>query len=574
MPHHRSRISGWSTIVLVAALLLSNPWLVLAQEAPATPTTGGETIRSLTREEFTAQLEAEMGFSEAATPGGVFIDADVGDIQTMNPLLAEDDVTLPVIALVYEGLIGTDVRTGQPAPTGLADSWDIAPDGVTYTFHLNEDVRWHDGADVTAADVQFSFDALANPDTGSSYTQSFLDATESWRVVDDDTFEVVAREPLYTFLYNLVTWIVPKHVWEGVPAADWRTDGGSTGADPARVVGTGPFKFQEWRQGERVTLVRNDGYHGKAPYLDSYVMTVWPEQTAAVNALLNGEIDAVLLEASEVETVRSTPGLAVATFPTAGFNFYLTNLDPEKTTLFQDRNVRRALLHALDRESIAENILLGQAEVAQGSQPIVSPAYAPDRLTTRYDYDPEQAKILLAEAGWTDADGDGIVDKDGRPFAFEVVYASGSPTSDQQAAYMQDAWRAIGVDMTPRSLEFPALVDILTESRDFDIAMLAFGWDATFIQDMMFGCAQYEGGFNAVKYCNEEVDAINAEAMRTFDETARRELMIEATDLVNEDLPVAVLHFTNDNIGYSDRLQNFKPTSWGVDMTYVWIRES
>jgi ABC-type transport system substrate-binding protein len=138
---------------------------------------------------------------------------------------------------------------------------------------------------------------------------------------------------------------------------------------------------------------------------------------------------------------------------------------------------------------------------------------------------------------------------------------------------MQDAWRAIGIDATPRALEFPALIETLTVDHDFDIALLAFGWDASFLQDSMFGCDQYEGGFNVVRYCNEAVDALNAEAMRTFDEEARRELVIEATNLINEDLPVAVLHFDNTNIGYSARLQNYVPSAWGTDFTYVWIRE-
>ena len=117
------------------------------------------------------------------------------------------------------------------------------------------------------------------------------------------------------------------------------------------------------------------------------------------------------------------------------------------TTKWQDERVRQAFLYALDRESIVNDILLGYAEVAQGTQPVISYAYAPDQITTKYTYDPEKAKALLAEAGWTDSDGDGIVDKDGEPLSFELLYAAGSPTRDQIVAYMQDAWRAVGVDM-------------------------------------------------------------------------------------------------------------------------------
>ncbi len=558
---------------LVAGTGLVVPRSAFAQESAATPAALTEAITSQTREEFRAEILEAMGYTEAATPGGTFIDSNVNDVQTIHPLLADDAASLSVVGKLYDQLVGGDVRTGGPAPNGLADYWEIAEDGRTYTFHLNQDAKWHDGTDITADDVQFSFDALANLEVGSAYTQSFLDAAESWRVIDEHTFEVVAREPLFTFLYDLVTWIVPKHIWENVPVADWRTDGGATGQDPARVVGSGAWKFGEWRQGESITLNRNDDYYEKVPNLESYVLRIWPDQTSVVNALLNGEMDAAGLEPADVETVKATDGLLVANYPTRGFSFYMTNLDPEKSEFFLDARVRHALLHGLDRESIVNDILLGNAEVAQGTQPVISYAYDPDRITTKYTFDPERSRELLAEAGWTDADGDGIVEKDGQPFSFEFLYSSGSPTSDQIVAYMQDAWRNVGIEATPRALEFPALIETISESHDYDMALLGFNWNATFIQDSMFSCDQYEGGFNMVRYCNEEVDRLNFEATRTFDEEARRELIIQATNIVNEDLPVAVLHFSRANIGYSDRLQNFEPNSWGVDLAYVWIQQ-
>jgi peptide/nickel transport system substrate-binding protein len=561
--------------VLAGALAVGTglvvPRSVFAQDA--TPSALMEPVRTLTREEFVAQLEEELGYTEAATPGGTFIDSNVNDIQTIHPLIADDADSNAASGLLYDGLIGGDVRTGQPAPTGLADFWEIAPDGRTYTFHLNKNAKWHDGVDITAEDVQFSFDALANPDLGSSYSSNFLEATESWRVIDEHTFEVVAKEPLFTFLYEMHSVVVPKHIWESVPISEWRTDGGATGQDPSRVVGSGPFKFQEWRQGESISYVRNDNYYQKAPYVDSYVIRIWPDQTSVTNAFLNGEIDVSAVEPADVATVEATEGLKIKVYPTRSFSYYMTNLDPAKTTLFGDKPVRQALFYGLDRESIVNDILLGYAEVAQGTQPVISYAYAPDQITTVYNYDPEKAKALLAEAGWSDTDGDGIADKDGIRLAFEMIYPSGTPSTDQMVAYMQDAWQAIGVEMTPRAMEFAALVETITGDHNFEVAMLGFGWDASFIQDAMFGCAQYEGGFNMMKYCNERVDELNYEAKRTFDDDARRDLLIEATDLVNEDLPVGVMHFRKAISGYSDRLQNFEPSSWGVDLSYVWIQQ-
>jgi peptide/nickel transport system substrate-binding protein len=541
-----------------------------AQEA--TPASA-EPMASLTREEYRAQVQEAMGFTDAATPGGTFIRAIVSDPQTIHPLLADDEDSINLVEQLYDPLVGIDLLTGGPAPSGLADSWDVGADGRTYTFRLNPDALWHDGTPVTADDVQFSLDALANPDVGSSYQGSFLAAIESWRVIDDHTFEVVAKEPLFTVLYDLVNWIIPRHIWENVPVSDWRTDGGATGQDPARVVGSGPFRFREWLPGESVTLDRNPDYFDQAPYLESYSMLIRPDQTAIVNALINAEIDAAVLEPADVATIAGTDGLAVATYPTADFNFYLTNLDPEKSTLFQDVRVRQALLYALDREAIASDILLDNARVANGTQPEISYAYAPERLTTQYTFDPDRARALLADAGWADGDGDGIVELEGTPLSFEVLYPSGSPTYDQELAYIQDAWREVGIDAQPTTLDFPALVGTLTGDHAFDMAFLGFGWDATFIQDLMFGCDQYEGGFNVVRYCNPQLDEINARAKRTLPEAPRRELVIAATDMINEDLPVGVLHFNDANLGYSTRLQNFRPTAWGLDLTSIWISE-
>ena len=568
----RSHSRAWLAIASLVATALVLPSPALSQDA--SPAASGEATRSLTREEFAAQQQEELQYTEAATPGGTFIDANTADIQTVQPLLAEEEFTIEVLDLVYDTLVGGSLWNGQIAPDQLADYWEVAADGRTYTFHLNKNATWHDGTDFTAADVQFSADALANPETGSAYTGNFIGTFESWRAIDDDTFELIATEPTYTALFEILSfYIVPKHLWENVPLAEWRNDPGASGTDPSRVVGTGPFKFQEWIQGDSVTLVRNDAYYGKVPYLDSYVLRVWPDQTAMVNALLNDEIDAAELEAPDIAAVEGTPGITVVHYPTRGFSYYEFNLDPEVTTKWQDQRVRQALLYALDRESIVDNILLGYAEVAQGTQPVVSYAYAPDQVTTNYTYDPEKATALLAEAGWTDTDGDGVVDKDGEPLAFELLYQTGSPLTDQLVAYLQDAWSGIGVAATPRSLEFPALIEATTTNPTFEMALYGFSWNASFIQDFMFGCDQYQVGFNDMKYCNEELDAIYNQAKRTFDEEARRELLIQASNIVNDEQPVAVLYFNQDHDGFRDVVQNYRPSTWGEDLTQVWIQQ-
>jgi peptide/nickel transport system substrate-binding protein len=570
MPNFTRRDLNRSLMIAGAAAAI--PRIARAQDDA--PMGSGEPIVSENREDWWAAYQDAKNLTAPDGPGGTYVDAGVSDIQSLQPFLAEEQETLGIVGLIYEQLVGADPETGEPAPNALADYWEIAPDGRTYTFHLNRNATWHDGVPVTAEDVVFSFDALADETTGSVYTASFVDAVESWRAIDDHTVEMVATDARFDFLYTLVAFIVPKHIWGDIPVGEWATDSGATGDDPSRVVGSGPFKFGEWRQGELVTLVRNDDYYDKVPYLEQIIRVAWPDQGAVLNAFLNGDVDVTGLEPADMPQVEGVEGVTIFEYPTRGFTYLEFNLDPEVTTMFEDKRVRQAMMLALDRQSVVDDILLGYAEVAQGPQPVVSYAYAPEEMTTTYGFDPERARELLAEAGWTDSDGDGIIDRDGVAMSFEYLYPSGSPTSDQLAAYVQDAWKAIGIDAQPRSLEFPALIEATTTDPTFAVAAYGFSWDATFIQDAMFGCNQYQVGFNDMRYCNPDLDAINAEAKITFDDEQRRDLLVEASNIVNEELPVLVLHFSKALVAAQDRVQNFDPNTWGgIPINFRWIQE-
>ena len=341
---------------------------------------------------------------------------------------------------------------GRPVP-GLADSWEVSEDELTYTFHLNQDAKWHDGIDFTADDVAFSFDAAFDPNTGFPYRSIVNDAVASYRVIDENTFEMTAREKLVTFLYEgagAIT-IMPKHIWGDVDPASWSFDGGSTGQDPARVIGTGPFKFEEWVQGDHVSVIRNDDYYDKVPYVDGLTMRVLPDSDSSVLALKQQEIDIMeFVPPAQMASVQSTEGLTVDVYDFFNFTYYAFNLDPEQTELFQDRRVRQALFYALDRDSITQNIYFGYGEAATGTQPPISPAYAPDQMQPSYDFDPEKAKSLLAEAGWSLDDG--VMTKDGQKLEFDFLYSGGEPVVDQLVTYMKEAWEEIGVRINLTSI--------------------------------------------------------------------------------------------------------------------------
>jgi peptide/nickel transport system substrate-binding protein len=250
-------------------------------------------------------------------------------------------------------------------------------------------------------------------------------------------------------------------------------------------------------------------------------------------------------------------------------------MDPEKTTLFQDQRVRAALFIAIDKEAIKNNIYLGLGEVARGTQPKLSFAYAPESVEVTYDYDPERAKQLLADAGWADTNGDGIVEKDGQDFRFELLLPSGGgATTDQLLAELQQRWREIGVEMTPNLMEWSAMQDVTDKTHDFQALLQGFSWDASGSQGTLFRCDSYEGGFNNIKYCNEEFDRLDDQQLRELDREKRRELLIEQSNIIWNDLPVLIYRFAVERPSFSTRLHNFFPTGNGGvywSLPFVWV---
>ncbi len=571
-------------VVLVLAFGGIVPAVGAQDASPASSPAGtGEPIASVTREEYYQQLRENFEFEEPASQGGQLIQGELSDISTTNPLLVDDTYSNWIASLTFETLVQINPIDGSIAP-GLADRYELAPDGVTYTFDLNPDARWHDGTDLTANDVLFSFD-YANSDEGIyAYRSDFQSEVESYRAVDDDTVEIVTTGPIASFLYDVpgTVYVMPRHLWEEVPFANWQNDPGSTGQDPARVIGTGPFRFQEWVQNDHVTLVRNDEYWDPqaTPVIDEYRYRVLPDENTLVQALIAGEIDVFEnIPPAQVEDVRNSGNADVLSQPSLGFNWYAPN---HQLPIFQEVEVRQALLHALDRQLIADEIYLGFAEVANGTQPVLSPSYAPDQIETVYDFDPDRARELLEQAGWSDSDGDGTVDKDlngdgqigdDEQLRFEFLYTEGVAIYEQMVPYMQEAWAEIGATMVPQAVPFPTLSQRVDDG-DFGIALYGFTWDPDGGQGVMFRCDAFApDGFNSMRYCNPQYDELDDRMESTLDAEARRQLQIELSNIANNDAANGIIVFRQRNRGYANRVHNFFPTgfvyAWYIP--YVWV---
>jgi peptide/nickel transport system substrate-binding protein len=406
---------------------------------------------------------------------------------------------------------------------------------------------------------------------------SLTDYLKSYRKIDDHTVELVGLAPAAEFVRSTAGQfgILPKHIWENVPPGEWGSDPGSTGQDPARVIGSGPFKFVEWQLGDHVTITKNVDYWDQQnlPVIDEFVYRVIVDPASALASLQTGETDVTDIPFTQANPLReSNPELQIVDYETYNFNYYTALQDPATTQLFTDPKVRQALHYALDRDLIAETVYQGFATRADGTQPVLSIAYAPDRINTIYTYDPDKARSLLEEAGWVEGGG-GVREKDGVKFSFECMFSEGVAQYETQIPYMQQAWREVGIEMIPTAVPFTTLNEA-TDAGNFQMCVWGFGWTPDPSQGDVFGCdATPPTGFNAMRYCNERYDELDAQARVELDEQRRIDLLIEASNIVNDEMAAGIIVFRKDIYGASPRVHNFMPNGyseiWWVG--YAWV---
>jgi peptide/nickel transport system substrate-binding protein len=250
----------------------------------------------------------------------------------------------------------------------------------------------------------------------------------------------------------------------------------------------------------------------------------------------------------------------------------VTNQDPAKTLIFTDVRVRQALQYALDRDVIADTVFDGFAVRADGTQPVLSPAFVPDRINTVYLYEPEKAATLLDEAGWT-LGGDGIREKDGERLSFEMFYSEGYAPYDAQVPYMQQAWREVGIEMIPAIIPFPTLLED-TLAGNFEMTLWGFQFPIHGDQSSMFACDMTPpAGFNTMHYCNEEYDVLTEPQKAELDPEKRVELLIEQSNIVNDDAAIGITVFLKDIYGAGPRVHNVFPNGysevWWINKAWV-----
>ncbi|HUF77565.1 MAG TPA: ABC transporter substrate-binding protein [Thermoanaerobaculia bacterium] len=508
---------------------------------------------------------APSGEGAAAGPrrGGTIVVGTITDIETFNELLdtssrAFHDVGYQMFLHLLDEQPDFTEHPPSFAPE-LATSWEWSDDHLALTFHLREDAVWSDGVPVTAEDVRFTWEAQTSPEVAwdGAYTKESIEDVE---VVAPHTvvfrFSRVSPTQLLDALEGVV---LPKHAWGKLPFSEWRRN-----ADFFRenLVVAGPYRLERWTPQQEIVLVRNERYFDpEQPYLDRVIFRIIPEKSNQVTQLLTGDLHLVeQIPRTALPRVRASERVRVEAFWHRSYAFILWNLEDPR---FSEAEVRRALTLAIDRQQMVDTLWGDLGRVATSA--IVHHVWAHDDSIEPMPYDPARARELLAAAGWRDRDGDGVIEKDGVPFAFDLVANQGNQERIDAVVMAQEQLRRVGIDARPRMLEFNAMAQSLTEGS-FEAMIFAWAMPTTLDLRYAFHSSEIGAGSNFSRYSSPEVDRL-IEEMERLPEIAQAEpILLQLQQLLHRDQPMTLLWESQRVNGVSRRLHgldaNVLSTVW------------
>jgi len=453
--------------------------------------------------------------------------SSIGDASFLNPILSQDSASSEINSFVFNGLIKYD-RDLQGFVGELAESWKVekGPEPVI-TFFLRKGVLWHDGKEFTAEDVKFTYDKILDEKT-NTVRRSDYELVKTAEVLDPYTFRVTYKQP---FSPGLGTWgmgIIPKHLLEKEEI--------NTTKFNRNPIGTGPFRFGEWVTDEKIVVEANPRYFQGKPHLDRIIYRIIPETSLSEMELLTQGVDYYGVSPHQFRRMSEVSFLKIYSQPSLSYTYIGYNL---KNPLFQDKRVRQAFTYATHREEIVQYVLYGFGTVISGPFPSHLWFYNPD--VKPLPYDPKKSRQLLAEAGWKDTDGDGVLDKDGKPFRFKLITNSGNDIRRDVGVLVQRQLRELGGDVTFETYEWSVFLKNFINAKHFDACIL--GWALSPDPDdyQIWHSSQIEKGFNFVSYRNPEVDRLWEQGRKEYDVEKRRKIYWRIHELMAEDQPYTFL---------------------------------
>ncbi|MFS4459289.1 peptide-binding protein [Bdellovibrio sp. HCB2-146] len=511
-----------------------------------------------------------------APKGGNFVLNLGGEPPTVHPITATDLYSQNVQLMVCEGMAKRNSETYDWRPQ-LAEKWEISKDNKVFTFHLRKNAVFHDGSPVTAEDVKFSFDAIFEPKYEAAHLRPYFEGIEKVEVIDTHTVKFTAKDLYFKNFESAATLnVIPKHVYGDVEKSKKMN---------RSIVCSGAYQMTKFDRGQMIQLKKFDKWWGntapewKGMYnFDTITLRFFKDENATLERAKKGELDYIDLriEAFMKKTEGAPWGKTVIKHKVENsspksYGFVGWN---QRKDLFKDRDVRVALAHLLNREEMNKKFRYNMSDLATGAIYVKS-EYAPN--IKAIEFNTKKAQELLAKAGWTDKDKNGILEKvvNGKPteFKFTLIYPN-KDTEKYWTMYREDLKKA-GIDMELKYLEWNSFLKLLDEGN-FDAVTLAWG-GGTVDPDpkqIWHSASAVAGGSNFINYKNPEVDKLIDEARVEPNKAKRVKLLKEVYKKIAEDAPYAFLF--NDKFDFyanSSRMgmpaETFK---YEIGTDYWWIK--
>jgi peptide/nickel transport system substrate-binding protein len=515
--------AGWLVVVLLAALLA----------------TGGVVSSAPARQELVIANEA--------------------DLTVLDPIRIQEAPTSFVASFVYEQLVKR-THEGKIAPS-LAESWKLSPDRRTWTFQLRKGVKFHDGSDFDASVVEWHFRRVLDPKEGSGFRRQFM-VIEKITVLDRYTIAFTLTEPNVAFLeFVMLTngaFIPSRQAYE------------TLGAEfPFKAVGTGPFKWGQWVQGQRVVLERNPSWWGTPPKLERLIIRPILDPNTGVIELETGGVHYLMRASREdINRLSRDQRFVVYRVPTYRARFIEMNVTRPP---FDDPKVRQAVNHALNVPEIINALASGMAVPVDTILPVESPFHPKKGTYTTYPYDPQKARTLLAEAGWRPGPG-GVLRKGDQPLRVTLHSPNGRYFADKEISeVICNRLQAIGMECRVKVMDWAAFLDEVRAGK-FEATFL--GWNQSSGEPSLFfdPLVATGGRGNYAKYSDPQLDQILKEGLIAFSEGRRKLLYARAVDIINRHAWYVPLSNEFKIAIATSRMQGYVHSAALTDLVPVWLK--
>lgn len=519
---------------------------------------------------------AENEVAEAAKRGGTLILHCGSRIRTLNPLTYKDVDGGAILSHLYDEMITRDPDTLEWKPR-LAESWTVSDDKLTYEFTLREGLRWSDGQPLTTEDVVFSYETIMNPAVDAARIASYYKDVESVTALDARRVRFKFKKPYFlslTFAGGIT--IIPKHVY----AFEGKEGALEFNGKRQPTVFSGQYMIEKWDEAVEIVLRRNDRYYGTPGYHDRIVYRIVEDPSSALQMLKAGKLDFMELRAEQYMRLKEDADfleryrLLKYPSPGAGYSYIGWNQGEKASDLFKDRRVRLALTYLTPREQMLHDILYDLGEVATGpfwpGVPGTKVQLQSDPSIKPYPYDQERAMGLLTQAGWRDTDGDGVLDKNGRPLAFKLMVPSASTTGIEIANRVRESMAKVGIRMEVETVEWTVFTKKL-DDRTFDACLL--GWGGGVESDpyqIWHSDSIANGGSNHIGFSNAEADRLIVEARGELDVAKRTELFHRFHQIVHREQPYTFLFSRPELVAVSKNVEGVTVHALGLDSREWW----